>query len=162
MKFIIRCFGRKHEGYVNRSYLDLCRGGGSVVINQLGHEALVCIAGVVTHIVVVDNFTLLVEELQGLLCILRNTGHTTNILGIGLFLSNESFLLKIVVERIWEFLGNFLPRKTGLVFPFLIGTILHKVSRLLAIVASSCLLLLEFPFEISFRESFRKESHIFI
>src|SRR3954469_5686332 len=162
MKFIIRCFGRKHEGYVNGSYLDLCRGGGSVIIDQLGHEALVSIDGVVTHIVVVDNFTLLVEELQGLLCILSNTGHTTNILGIGLFLGNESFLLKLVVERIWEFLGNFLPRKTGLVFPFLIGTILRKVSRLLTIVAGSSLLILEFPFEIPFGKSFNKESHVLI
>src|SRR3954470_1977837 len=162
MKFIIRCFGRKHEGYVNGSYLDLCRGRGCVVINQLGHEALVSIAGVVTHIVVVDNLTLLVEELQSILCILSNTGHTTNILGIGLFLSNESFLLKLVVERVWEFLGNFLPRKTRLVFSFLIGTILRKVSRLLTIVASSCLLLLKFPFEITFGEFFHKESHIFI
>src|SRR3954469_22712317 len=162
MKFIIRCFGRKHEGYVNRSYLDLFRGGGSVIINQLGHEALVCIAGVVTHIVVVDNFSLLVEELQGLLCVLSNTGHTTNILGAGLFLSNESFLLKLVVERIWEFLGNFLPWKPGLVFSFLIGTILRKVSRVLTIVASSSLLLLEFPFEIPFGESFNKESHVLI
>src|SRR3954462_4396630 len=98
MKFIIRCFRRKHEGYFNVSYLDLCRGGGSVVINQLGHEALVSIASVVTHIVVVDNFTLLVEELQGLLCILSNTGHTINILGIGPFLSNEGFLLKLVLR----------------------------------------------------------------
>src|SRR4051812_42765724 len=156
MKFIIRCFGRKSEGHINRSYLDLCRGGGSVVINQFGHGALVCIAGVVTHIVVVDNLTLLVEELQGLLCILSNTGHTTNILGIGPFLSNENLLLKLVVERVWEFLGNFLPRKTRLVFSFLIGTILRKVSRLLTIVTSSCLLLLEFPFEITFGESFHK------
>src|ERR1041384_3463953 len=138
MKFIIRCFKRKHEGYVNGSYLDFCRGGRSVIINQLGHETFVSIAGVVTHIVVVDNFTLLVEELQGLLCILSNTGHTTNILGIGLFLSNESFLLELVVDRTWEFLGNFLPRKLGLVFPFLIGTIFRKVSRVLTIVATSC------------------------
>src|SRR3954470_23430011 len=116
MKFIIRCFGRKHKGHINRSYLDLGRGGGSVIINQHGHEELVCIAGVVTHIVVVDNFTLLVEELQGFLFVLRNTGHTTNILGIRLFLINESFLLKLVVGRIWELLGNFLPRKPGLVF----------------------------------------------
>src|SRR3954463_2237037 len=124
MKFIIRCFGRENKGHINRSYLDIGRGGESVLINQLGNEALVCIAGVVTHIVVVDNFTLLVEELQGLLCVLSNTGHTTNILGIGLFLSNKSFLLKLVVERIWELLGNFLPRKLGLVFSFLIWTIL--------------------------------------
>src|ERR1043165_5971915 len=162
MKFIIRCFRRKHEGYVNGSYLDLGRGGRSVIINQLGHNALVCIAGVFTHIVVVDNFTLLVEELQGLLCVLSNTDHTTNILGIGLFLSNKGFLLKLVVERIWELLGNFLPRETGLFFSFLIWTILRKVFRLLTIVASSCLLLLEFPLEFPFGESFHKESHILI
>src|SRR3954462_11131366 len=125
MKFIIRCIGRKHEGYVNGSYLDLCRGRGSVIINQLGHETFVSIAGVVTHIVVVANFTLLVEELQGLLCILSNTGHTTNILGIRLFLGDEIFLLELVVKRIWEFLGNFFPRKTRLVFPFLIGASLR-------------------------------------
>src|ERR1041385_3906339 len=81
MKFIMR-FERKNKGLINRVYLDLSRGGGSVIINQLGHEALVCIAGVVTHVVVVHNFTFLVEELQGLLCILRNSGNTTNILGI--------------------------------------------------------------------------------
>src|SRR3954469_18808846 len=162
MKFIIRCFRRKHEGHINWSYLDLGRGGGSVIINQLGHEALVCITGVVTHVVVVDNFTLLVEGLQGLLCVLSNSGHTTNILGIGLFLSNKGFLLKLVVERIWEFLGNFLPRKPGLVFSFLIGTILFKASRVLTIVASSSLHLLEFPFEIPFGESFNKESHVVI
>src|SRR3954469_20210099 len=127
MKFIIRCFRRKHKGNINRSYLDLGRGGGSVIINQLGHEALVCIAGVVTHVVVVDNFTLLVDELQGLLCVLSNSGHTTNIFGIGLFLRNKGFLLKLVVERIWELLVYFLPRKPGLVFSFLIWKILRKV-----------------------------------
>src|SRR4051812_38824680 len=130
MKFIIRYFGRKHEGHINRSYLDLDRGGRSVIINQLGHDALVCVAGVITHVVVVDNFTLIVEELQCLLCVLSNSGHTTNILGVGLFLRNKGFLLKLVVERIWELLGYFLPRKLGLVFSFLIWTILRKVSRL--------------------------------
>src|SRR4051812_2519680 len=162
MKFTIRYFGRKHEVHINRSYLDLGRGGGSVIISQLGHEALVCIPGVVTHVVVVDNFTLLVEELQGLLCVLSNFGHTINILGIGLFLSNKGFLLKLVVERIWELLGNFLPRKAGRVFSFLIWTILRKMSRHLTIVASAYLLLLEFPFEIPFGESLHKEMHVLI
>ena len=129
MKFIMR-FGREHEGLINRSYLDLSRGGGSVIINQLGHETIMCITGVVTHVVVVYNFTFLVEELQGFLCILRNSGHTTNILGIGPFKCQQCFLLELVVERVWELLGNILPRKSRFVLSFLIWTLLRKMSRI--------------------------------
>src|ERR1041385_3421721 len=125
MKFIMR-FGREHEGFINRSYLDLSQGGGSIIINQLGHEALVCIAGVVTHVVVVHNFTFLVKELQGLLCILSNSSHTTNILGIRPFKCQQCFLLELVVERVWELLGNFLPRESRFVLSFLIWTLLRR------------------------------------